>query len=462
MKSGRTATSPGELLERVAGIVRRWEREDPSGSLLASGWAQFSLWDTKSPGWVTAYWAGILSPGLLRFARLLALKGASLLFGVMPRLAVNRRLDPARDVLVISWTPDPRKDARRDRYLGSLNEPDGDRRMTRIGIVLGDRPGSWPGRFDGLVYFARTPMFNLSSLVRDLVLFAVSPGFRARHRLAALLSYEYRFARELCKLLERAFARRGYVPAVVLLPYEQQPWQVQICRMVSERFRVATVIGYVHASLNNLPLQFVKHRFTPDHLIVHGVAHRRALTELLGWPPERVHITGSFRFAKPMTLDRSSIFIPYSFTDGDAVLAGVRELVRSVPDLFRGLDVRLHPRKKDNPTHLALRSSIEGLTASAIAKDPGHPVGGDIVAVTVGVTNATLEALEAGYRVFAVFENPLHEALHQDIWPELTVISLGERAYELKLRRCGDFIRYLAGGEPDSIVDYIKWLLRLR
>ena len=74
----------------------------------------------------------------------------------------------------------------------------------------------------------------------------------------------------------------------VYIPYESQPHQHYIIKIIKSFNEKIKIIGYLHSSLTPLPTDFFYKRFyEPDKLLVHGLNQKDILIKHLGGKVEK-------------------------------------------------------------------------------------------------------------------------------------------------------------------------------
>ena len=443
------AENPLARLRRISVGYRNWEATPGGDLLLRSGWAYLVLWLNDALGSITANAFGV-QPLTFRKRALVIFKSlVGLCFGHSPVFNKKCHMPECRRNLVISWrrTSELRSDI--DDYLGDMSpslKPD----LSRIYIAMPGVTVPSTDNIDGVFTFERRLGQNAVWLMRALL----QAAFRPWRATIADLSPERRIAVSISVQLKDWIGSHGHNLQSVFTPYEQQPWQCEVYTMFRRDFPNCRTIGYVHSSLTNFPAQFVKHAYTPDYLLTHGTADKRVLTESLGWPEHRVIMTVSLRFSKPMMLKRSTIFLPFSIAHPGDVVEACRAIRESgyFDDDF--IDIRIHPMRSQIREHLRLRDQLVKMLETL----PRTSQVSQISVLTIGVTNATLEALEAGYETFSLVEDAERDGFSPEVWQELSIRPISKNLFHLSIKKAGAFLAYGDGGatDIDDLVALIK------
>jgi hypothetical protein len=281
-----------------------------------------------------------------------------------------------------------------------------------------------------LIWKTRPSILDLSGALRKVVC-GLNP--------LLLFDAEYWTGRQIStKFLEWLETSKMTHPRI-LLAYEQQPWQLALIAGVKQVYQdKVDFIGDVHTSLTNFPSQFIKTRITPDQLIVHGNAYKRVLIQHCGWPEARIKITPSRRFIKKLIFSTSQIVLPYVMASHHSICEALKKISAANPNMARW-HVRPHPARISDSKYAELVKAIQLLVDQVNLKL--NPTG-EIVILVCGVSTLILEALESGYAVYNVLENPNTDGLSPDIWDGLTVESLSQNLTKYHLKHAGEFVIY--------------------
>lgn len=248
---------------------------------------------------------------------------------------------------------------------------------------------------------------------------------------------EYWKGRQIAQFFT-SWLRRSQISApTVYLPYEQQPWQLNLTRHLKKTFGTqATVIGDVHSSLNNFPSQFIRTAVSPDRLMVHGNAYKRVLTAMCDWPESCITVKPSHRFSKRLVFEKSQVVLPYVMSDGLALISAIR-LVSKRNDDTAPWELRPHPARIADTKYQEIAAGIE---QEVVHLNRHLNVNGRPYILVYGVSTYIFEALESGYDVYNILEHPETDAYPPDIWDGIQVEKLSEHLFHYNLRMPGDFI----------------------
>ncbi len=409
------------IFVKIRELFKKWEKTSTGEDLLCSGWGYLTAWRTLCLGRITLSQLGAFKVSQWYKAKFIVREVLGILLVNAPVLRTYS-MPRSRRIFIFSWFIDNGAEDERDNYLGLLT-PDLTDAVSRINICIPNKIGPFDHNRDGYFVFERTILWNLiwfsNALVQTIFYF-----FKTENWLANW-SIERRNSAYMTRQLASWMRASEAIVETVIFPYEQHPWQCDFIRYFKREYPKTKIVGYIHSSLNNVPTQFVKHRFTPDFMFVHGSAYKRVLADILGWSDRNIQLIDSLRFSKPLKVERSTIFLPYSFTEEETILDSIKSLV----DLgigLRGADIRLHPIKCNDSKHLRLKREIEEVLECSLEQVK-------IAIVTVGVSTVTLEALEADYDVFSIFEDPEKDAIPTEIWLEIVSHRVHSHCFQYKI-----------------------------
>jgi hypothetical protein len=281
-----------------------------------------------------------------------------------------------------------------------------------------------------LIWKARPSILNLLSALRK-VISGLNP--------LLLFDAEYWTGRQIANRFLKWLEVSQITHPQILLAYEQQPWQLALIAGVKNAYQgKANIIGDAHTSLTNFPSQFIKTGISPDQLIVHGNAFKRVLVQHCGWPEARINITPSRRFTKKLNYSASQVVLPYAMASHYTVCEAIREISAANPNIARW-QLRPHPARHSDSTYAEMIAAIQSRVDQVnLTLNPT----GEIVILVYGVSTLILEALESGYAVHNVLENPDTDGLSPDIWDGLTVENLSQNLTKYHLKHAGEFVIY--------------------
>jgi hypothetical protein len=225
----------------------------------------------------------------------------------------------------------------------------------------------------------------------------------------------------------------------IMLPYEQQPWQLRIILKVKRVFGSnSTIVGDLHTSITNFPSQFIKTRLHPDQIIIHGNAYKMPLIELLGWKESDIAIQPSRRFTKKLQYESSIIALPYVMTSYLDLIRAVAAITQQNPSIAKW-ELLLHPARQSDTKYLKqaefVRHAMERINDTIMAD--GKPI-----VLVYGVSTLIFEALESGYEVYNFIESDVIDVYPSDIWPDLHCEALTPNLLKYTLSKANSFVIY--------------------
>ncbi|MEW6530055.1 MAG: hypothetical protein AB1473_04405 [Thermodesulfobacteriota bacterium] len=351
------------------------------------------------------------------------------------------------DVLLITWSQENMFDTHpreSDRYFGELPRHLRARRY-RVAHVVHPYPRTLrelvePARTSGELIVFPDECWNLLDVLRiawrtliqrwpirskfilqglDLTPLLVSETLAERAKTREMLAMQWYY-------VARFLARQGFAPRVVIIPFENQPWE-KAFRVGAREFLTDTrILSYMHGPFAPLwlPLSMSGHdasrKLISGPIIVPGPVWARLMAEQ-GYPQEQVQVGPAFRFSHLFThkddvrhfestgiRDRASILVAGSHSAQDT-LELLCKVFEALGD-FRGMEVviKFHPDIGETRGRELLDSVVALLGRERV---PRHftvidrPIGELLQSAAVLIdmgTSVSLEALALGVHVVHV------------------------------------------------------------
>jgi hypothetical protein len=274
--------------------------------------------------------------------------------------------------------------------------------------------------------------------LRDIVK-AISKVLRGLNPLLCL-DAEFWKGEQIADLFLNWTAIRCIKPTKIVLPYEQQPWQLRlIYRISQDNAKTFKIIGDAHTSLTNIPSQFIKTIYSPDLLIVHGHDYKTCLVERLGWEKEDVFTLPSNRLRTKISIDGNWIVLPYTITSA-AEIAGSIHSLKTICEPSGKWSLKPHPARHNDADYQSklaiILREVDTLNQSAKKTTGPH------FALVVGVSTYILEALESGIEVYHFVEHPETESYPPDIWKCLERENITNNLFRYRLLKQGGYVIY--------------------
>ena len=239
---------------------------------------------------------------------------------------------------------------------------------------------------------------------------------------------------EIIKTLERSKFSK------VFIPYESQPHQHYIIKVLKSFNKRIEIIGYLHSSLTPLPTDFFYKKFyEPDKLIVHGSTQKDILTRYLGWKGEKIKNIRSFRYIfKRKKFFIKKIFLPFSIQNQTQLITNLKILIKVFNIDIKKFKIINHPYMKHSRDHLKFIDKIENIKfiGNYSSKNDKN------ISIVVGVSAIILEMLENNIKVIHICSEPIFEKHSEKIWKNIIVTKLGEGIYMYKLKKMNTLINF--------------------
>lgn len=223
------------------------------------------------------------------------------------------------------------------------------------------------------------------------------------------------------------------------IPYESQPHQHAIIKILKEYNDNIEIIGSLHSSLTPLPTDFIyKKKFEPDKLIVSGALQKKILEKYLGWPKDRLFIKNSFRYQKSKKSKFSNkVYLSYSIGNPLKTFSKIEYLINEILKINFSFKIINHPIMEKSSSHTKLLNLLKkNFNNHKYLKKKNKET------IVIGVSAIILEILENGKDVFHICDNPLFEAHSSMIWEKINVKKLENGIYHYSLKHRRSIIKF--------------------
>jgi hypothetical protein len=233
---------------------------------------------------------------------------------------------------------------------------------------------------------------------------------------------------------------KGYIFDRVIQPYEAQPYQNEINRLLKIQNPHIKTIGYIHSTIPPLPTCLIKRNGAPEYLFVHGFGQLEILSKFLGWRHENLFNISSLRYQlKKEEKFGGWIFLPYDFDQNQQILQAFESFLNlQVPNSLPVLNSRCHPARLNSIQHKVLINKLNNLMFKY--KNRFSPNVKSNFSIFIGATSAIIEALERGTDVVHISTRPIFETYQTDIWNYLSVEQINPQLFKYKLLKKGSYI----------------------
>lgn len=416
--------------------LRRFLSKVRNPDLICSSFFEFAPWYRYNYGFLVLCWLCGIKFGPKDVWRVLKSSIYNLMFKSKIRVSFSTKHGHSESV-IFTWiinNDESRSDCVR-RYFGSLADQ-AESQNSEIWALASFAPDL--ATRERLNAEGVTLIWSARPNAQD-VFKAILRVFRGLNPLL-LFDAEFWKGEQIAELFLRCIEDRKARQVSVLLPYEQQPWQLRLFfRLQNQNKTSFKVTGDAHTSLTNIPSQFIKTKFSPDRLIVHGNDFEKCLVDRLGWDDSDVEVNPSNRFKKKLSLESSLIVLPYVITDVSKIVTAL-QAISSQGITYSTWILKPHPARLNDPTYQAcfqiIMKEVEILNRCSHDSTAANPV------LVFGVSTFILEALESGYEVYNYIEYPETESYPTDIWTGLICETLSPHLFKYKLTKPQSYVIY--------------------
>ena len=225
----------------------------------------------------------------------------------------------------------------------------------------------------------------------------------------------------------------------VFIPYESQPHQHYIIKVLKSFNKRIEIIGYLHSSLTPLPTDFFfKKYYEPDQLIVHGSSQKEILIKYLGWKSKMIKCQNSFRYTKKSkSIFQSKLFLPFSLKSPSKLIFNLKIFLEFYRINIKKIEIINHPYMVNSRNHISFIKKIKNIK---IQKN--FDISKKKVAIVIGVSAIILEILENNIEVIHICSEPTYEKHSNEIWKNIEVKKLFEGVYSYKIKKKGTLINF--------------------
>ena len=225
---------------------------------------------------------------------------------------------------------------------------------------------------------------------------------------------------------------------IVNIPYEGQPFQNELIRVIKGINPNAKIIGYMHAPPLPVPANLIKKSFSPDKIIVNGSDQKKLFKKYLGWKKEKIIIKPSSRFRYNGNLKKNFIYLPVNIKQLNNIKKILIILHNKKMINLKNFKIKKHPSSigehhaenlitdfKTIKKQLKINKNIK-------FKNP---------LIFVGSTGGIIEALEKNLSVIHLSEEPIFDLYSEEIWPNISSIQIYKNVYIYKLKKRGQMLK---------------------
>ncbi len=226
----------------------------------------------------------------------------------------------------------------------------------------------------------------------------------------------------------------------IYIPYESQPHQHQIIKIIKSFDKKIKIIGYLHSSLTPLPTDFIyKKKYEPDILIVHGLAQKEILVKHLGWQSKNIRNLKSFRYTKKSkSFFTNKLFLPFSLNKPDKLKFNMKNFLELYSIKINQFNIVNHPLMLNSTKHKNFINEIKNI--QTLKKNSKNQIKN--ISIVVGVSAIILEMLENNIEVIHICSEPIFEKHSSEIWKNIIVKELVKGVYSYKIKKVKSLINF--------------------
>ena len=242
------------------------------------------------------------------------------------------------------------------------------------------------------------------------------------------ITYNYFISKKLEKILNKIINKIKLTnDCKFFLPYESQPFQNNLIKIIKAYKKEVKVFGYIH-SFPAFPSHLVKKTISPDFLILNSKDQVYSFKNFLKWKDKDIIFLPSLRFKKKKNLNdlNKKFFLPINFNS----IKDICDKINYLNNIYnlKDFDVRNHPVAKNSKKHKKLIHEIKRIiNSNDSSKLPLK------VSIFIGSTGAIIESLFNGMQPIHIMEDVEFEIYSQKLWPSIKSNFIQDKIVSYKL-----------------------------
>ena len=224
----------------------------------------------------------------------------------------------------------------------------------------------------------------------------------------------------------------------VKIPYEGQPFQNELIRVIKENNPSVNIVGYMHAAPLPIPSNLIKKNFSPDEIIVNGNDQKRLFKKYLGWKKEKIIIKPSSRFKYSDKIKKNLVYLPVNIKQTENIKNALILLHEKEVINLKKFKIKKHP-SSIGVNHA--EKLIEDLKKINKQLKKNRNIKLKEPLIFVGLTGGIIEAIEKNLSVIHILEEPLTDLYCNEIWPNIYSIQIYKNVYIYKLKKKGQMLK---------------------
>lgn len=226
----------------------------------------------------------------------------------------------------------------------------------------------------------------------------------------------------------------------VYIPYEGQPFQNEIIRLIKNYIPKAKITGYIHAPPQPIPTNLLKKSNKPHTIIVNGNDQKNCMKKLLGWKNNDILVKPSSRFLIQNSMKKKNIYLPVNISNKKKVLSCLKKLQKLNYINLHDYKIKVHPAAMGSNNISYLVKSISEIKKNKL-KFKKNVLFQDCI-IFIGMTGGIIEALERNIKLIHITQDNEIDMYNKDIWPNIIAEKLYDNIYIYKLKKKGQMLKF--------------------
>ena len=235
----------------------------------------------------------------------------------------------------------------------------------------------------------------------------------------------------------------------VLIPYEGQPFQNYLIKYLRTYKKKIKLTGYIHAPPVPFPSNYVKKKYSPSKIIVNG-KDQIDYFRTLGWKKNETIFMPSNRFTLKKKIFSNIIFLPIFVKSPENISTSLKLLRDKLSIDIKSFKIKNHPAANTTKVNIQLIKEIKSIKSLNTKKKFNN----ENLSIFIGSTGAIVEALERGYSIIQVTEDPLFDLYSDKIWKSIHSKRISNNIFSYKLKKKGSLLNL--SKKPKSINSFFN------
>ena len=228
----------------------------------------------------------------------------------------------------------------------------------------------------------------------------------------------------------------NYGTEKILIHYEGQPFQNELIRNIKRLNKKIEIIGNMHAPPLPFPSPYIKKKFTPDKIIVNGKLQTQFFIKN-GWNKKNIFLKNSYRYLNSKYNLKKTVYLPIMIKSEKKIIESIKYLSYNTYNL-NGYKIKLHPASKNISSFQIFKKKINFIINSKNRRKSEKLTS----PIYIGATGGIIEALEKGYQVIHICENPVLDLYSDKIWTNIISKKITENIFIYKIKNKGQILKF--------------------